>query len=70
MRRNEVLDAVVAVLDDAEIGNVVRQGRKHLKIFFVIDGRERMCVCGGSTSDVNAQRNARAIARRMIAGRM
>jgi hypothetical protein len=69
VRKNECLIAILSVLDDAQIAYVVEHGGKHLKIWFVINGRRQRCICPVSPSDVNAQHNARAFARRMVRDR-
>jgi hypothetical protein len=68
VRRNECLIAITDVLDEANIAYIVKPGGKHLKIWFTINGRRQRLICPVSPSDVNAHRNARAFARRMIRG--
>jgi hypothetical protein len=67
-RRNEVLDAITDVLDDARVAYIVEYGGKHLKVVFILNGRIRKCICPVSASDTNAQHHARAFTRRVIRG--
>ena len=67
-RKNEVLLAIIKVLDEAEITYSVENGSKHLHVVFTVNGRNQMCVCPKTPSDVNARYNARAHARRIVRG--
>jgi hypothetical protein len=67
MKRNECLDAIVAVLDDAGIGYTIKHGGKHTIVSFFINGREQFVPCSRSPSrSWRAWRSSRALTRRAV----
>jgi hypothetical protein len=65
-RRNEALDAITGVLDEAGIAFVVEHGGKHLKIWFHANGRMHRLICSVSPSDVNTRHDARRQVQRAL----
>jgi hypothetical protein len=67
MRRNECLDVVTAVLDEAGVPYIVKPGGKHWLVVFSINGRQQKIPCSLSSSKSwRAPHAYRAQTKRMV----
>jgi hypothetical protein len=68
MRRNPTLDAVVAELEAAGVQYIVRNGRKHLKVCWLVTGHQRrvMTVSRIASSEWHSALAAKTDVRRML----
>ena len=66
MKRNDVRDAVIRVLDDAEIVHRTLQRGKHPFVNFAHNGKSMKVWLPVSPSDVRSVNNARAFTRRLL----
>lgn len=66
MRANPELDATLDELAKHRIAAVVQTGRKHIKVRFNWNGREKIIVVSSTPSDGNAPENCRRTVRHVL----
>lgn len=64
--KNECLDAVTSVLEEADIPYTVGMGGKHYRIDFEVNGRRCRATAPVTSSDVRAPRNSASQTRRIL----
>jgi hypothetical protein len=66
MKKTDVSDAVIRVLNDANIAYSVHQGSKHPAVLLVHGGKSVKVWLPASPSDVRSVKSARAFTRRLL----